>query len=68
MTRAATEVGRGTPMEQAVAVNKGEGDTIYAAFADSDGSTTGINNGVFFCGFILIVSPYIDRLSTFLVD
>ena len=37
MTRAAARVGAGTPMEQAVAVNKGEGDTIYSAFADSDG-------------------------------
>ena len=38
-SKAATVVGEGTPMEQATAVNKGEGDTIYAAFADDDGMT-----------------------------
>ena len=30
MARAMTEVDAGTPLEQATAVNKGEGDTIYA--------------------------------------
>ena len=37
MTTAATVVGEGTPMQHATAVNKGEGDTIYAAFADEEG-------------------------------
>eukprot|EP01046_Picozoa_sp_COSAG06_P016606 COSAG06_NODE_1104_length_10692_cov_20.377041_4_plen_172_part_00 len=37
MEKAATVVDEGTPMQQATAVNKGEGDTIYAAFADEDG-------------------------------
>ena len=37
MATAATEVDKGSPMEQADAVNRGEGDTIYSAFADEEG-------------------------------
>ena len=37
MATAATEVGKGSPSGQADAVNRGEGDTIYSAFADEEG-------------------------------